>query len=67
MIYPTIKVNEKVHAVKSEMTCMCGLKYRADIPKKSKDIFKPIHFSKVENINCKRCKTVLGRIDSSKK
>lgn len=67
MIYPTVKVNEKIHAVKNEMSCMCGTKYRTEVPKKQKDLYRPIHFSKVENIDCKRCKTMLRRMGALKK
>lgn len=59
MIYPTVKIIYKIHAVKDEHSCLCGTVYRQSIPKNNKDLFKPIEFKKIQAINCKSCKKAL--------
>lgn len=60
MTYPTVVFKKKIHAVKNETTCLCGMSYRFMIPNKTKELFKPIHFRKMKEITCKRCKCLLA-------
>lgn len=62
MFYPTVTCRKKIHAVKDERTCECGITYRNEIPNKQKDLFKPIHFMHLNRIDCKDCKEILKHI-----
>ena len=59
MIYPTVTILRKTHGIKDECSCICGLNYRENKPRNSKDLYKPIHFRKVNSINCKECRSIL--------
>ena len=69
LIYPTITHNNQItHAVKDEMTCLCGFVYRKSLPKKQKERFESIYFNDIRSINCRYCQSVLkikGKIHSS--
>lgn len=61
MIYPTVVMKKKVHAVCDETTCLCGAIYNKEFPEKRKDFLKQIQFKKIASINCRKCKSVLSK------
>lgn len=62
MIYPTVVIKKKVHAVCDETTCLCGAIYNKEFLEKRKDLLKRIQFKKISSINCRKCKSLLLKL-----
>lgn len=54
MFYPTVLINETIHAVADESSSLCGSDYKYLISTKKK-ILKLITFKNIEQINCYSC------------
>lgn len=61
MFYPTVKFNRRIHAVKNVHSCECNIIYRKEVPKKQKELFKPISLRSINSISCNRCRKILVR------
>jgi hypothetical protein len=66
MIYPTVLVRTKIHAVKDEITCLCGTIHNRKIPRNKKKLLKKIQFKDTCSISCKKCMTALQETEISK-
>lgn len=66
MIYPTVVVRTKIHAVNDKKTCLCGLTFNENLHLKQKQLLKKIQFKDINSISCKKCRSELRELEKNK-
>ncbi|MBP2239911.1 hypothetical protein J2Z40_000464 [Cytobacillus eiseniae] len=63
MLYPTVMChNGRIHAVKDQTSCICGVSYQIQHAKNQREILKSIHFRHIHTIDCRKCKSKLSEM-----